>query len=267
MKTDKWVNQPLITVITIVYNGINELESTIQSIITQTYPNIEYIIIDGASNDGTIDIIKKYQNKISKWVSEKDDGIYDAMNKGILLSTGEYINFMNSGDIFINENIINNFVEFITTKKYLEKEIVFCGNNLIKFPNCDIVCKADINNIEIWHQSVFIFSKIQKENLFDKRFKIAGDYELWFRLISKNISFIKLDFIVAKYDGLGLSFKNISNAVIEAWIAKKINFHDTNLFELFYKLIIENIKNYAKRILNFKFYFNIKKIFNKRNLY
>lgn len=93
---------PLITVVTVVYNGVEDLEKTIQSVLNQTYPNIEYIIIDGGSTDGTIDIIKKYQGRLAYWVSEPDEGIYYAMNKGIQKATGEWIHFRNCGDYFFD---------------------------------------------------------------------------------------------------------------------------------------------------------------------
>lgn len=89
---------PTITIITIVYNGEALLEDTIKSVINQTYPNIEYLIIDGASKDNTLSIIKKYESKITKWISEPDKGLYDAMNKGIQLATGDFLWFMNCGD-------------------------------------------------------------------------------------------------------------------------------------------------------------------------
>ena len=89
-----------ISVITINYNNKSGLEKTIQSVISQTYFELEYIIIDGGSSDGSIDVIKKYENKIDYWISEQDKGIYNAMNKGIAQAHGEYCNFMNSGDCF-----------------------------------------------------------------------------------------------------------------------------------------------------------------------
>jgi len=97
---------PLITVITVVLNGEKALEETIKSVISQTYPNVEYIIIDGGSTDGTLDIIKKYEDYIDYWVSEPDKGIYDAMNKGVDLTTGQWINFINAGDRFYDEDLI-----------------------------------------------------------------------------------------------------------------------------------------------------------------
>lgn len=93
---------PKITVITICFNIGNELEQTIKSVIGQSYPNIEYIIIDGGSTDDTMAVLKRYKDNISLIVSEPDKGVYDAMNKGVRLATGDYVNFMNGGDRFSN---------------------------------------------------------------------------------------------------------------------------------------------------------------------
>lgn len=95
-----------ITIITVCYNALSDLEMTINSVINQTYKDIEYIIIDGGSTDGSLDIIYKYKRYISKWISEPDNGIYDAMNKGIGLATGKWINFMNAGDTFVNSKVL-----------------------------------------------------------------------------------------------------------------------------------------------------------------
>lgn len=100
-----------ISIITIVYNGVDLLEDTIKSIIGQSYPNIEYIIVDGASKDGTLDIIKKYEEHIDQWVSEPDKGLYDAMNKGIKMASGDYLWFMNCGDHIHQMNTVQQMMD------------------------------------------------------------------------------------------------------------------------------------------------------------
>jgi len=125
--TDLKQTLPLISIITVVYNGSAFIEKTIKSILDQTYPNIEYIIIDGASTDGTIDIIKKYELKIGRWISEPDTGLYHAMNKGINLATGEYLWFINAGDQLFDQDI---------TSKIFSKEVnkfsdIYYGDTLI----------------------------------------------------------------------------------------------------------------------------------------
>ena len=95
-----------VSVITVCYNAIRGIEKTIQSVISQSHDDIEYIVIDGGSTDGTIDVIQKYRDKIAYFVSEPDGGIYDAMNKGIKAATGEWINFLNAGDVFASKDAI-----------------------------------------------------------------------------------------------------------------------------------------------------------------
>jgi glycosyltransferase involved in cell wall biosynthesis len=99
-----------ISIITVVYNNKDTIKDAIESVLNQTYKNIEYIIIDGGSTDGTIDIIKSYRDKIDKFISEKDNGIYDAMNKGLKLASGDIVGILNSDDIYFNENVILNVV-------------------------------------------------------------------------------------------------------------------------------------------------------------
>ena len=103
---DEKMKTPRVTIITVCKNAADSIEKTIKSIVTQSYPNLEYIIIDGASTDGTQNIIKNYEKQLTHYQSEPDNGIYDAMNKGIPIATGDWINFMNAGDYFYNENTI-----------------------------------------------------------------------------------------------------------------------------------------------------------------
>ena len=105
---------PKISIVTVVYNGEETIEETILSVKNLSYSNVEYIIIDGGSTDETLNIIKKYEDKIDYWISEKDNGIYDAMNKGIKKATSEFVIFMNGGDTFFDENVLANIEKDLT---------------------------------------------------------------------------------------------------------------------------------------------------------
>lgn len=179
-------NSPKITVITISYNSVKFIERTIISVLSQDYNNIEYIIIDGGSNDGTKEIIEKYNSQIFFWCSEKDNGIYDAMNKGIKYSTGDWICFMNSGDIFATQNTISN----VFCNKIEQSINVIFGDCTQDFGIKKIIKKATkISKISykmpFCHQSCFIRTSIQKNNLYDTSFKIASDYNLFYDLYYK----------------------------------------------------------------------------------
>ena len=176
-------NKPLVTVITIVYNGESYLEETIQSVTNQSYDNVEYIIIDGGSTDNTLNIIKKFEEQIDYWVSEKDAGIYDAMNKGIYLASGEWINFMNGGDLFFNLNTIQQIVPHLTS------DLVY-GNHAIYKDNpfdaivYDVKNNSGVKHIPFCHQALFEKSEWLKRDPFDTQYKIAADYHHY--LLCKN---------------------------------------------------------------------------------
>lgn len=186
-------NKSLISIITVVFNGAKELEQTIQSVINQTYNNVEYIIIDGGSHDGTLDIIKKYKDQIDYWVSEKDNGIYDAMNKGIDLASGEWINFMNAGDVFYDENVL----EKIHVELKNEFTVV-SGQVSIYYENEFIENYGSMKIIP--HQAAFFKSLYMKTLKFDLEYKILADGELLRRLQQlKEYNAKYMDIIVAKF--------------------------------------------------------------------
>ncbi len=240
--------KPLITVITVVLNGEKYLEETIQSVLNQTYDNVEYIIIDGGSTDGTLDIIKKYEHAIDYWVSERDKGIYDAMNKGIDVASGEWINFMNAGDGFFDFYVLSK----IFTQNELQNIDVVYGNHNVMYPNKMRIAKAGkIENIwkgsQFCHQASFISSKVHKKNKFNLSNRIGADFEFFYKLHRMGKSFRYLDLIIANYSAGGLSDIKRVDSIVGRWnVIEK----DTKV-NLYYIWIIlkEIFKGWVKRVV------------------
>ncbi len=218
-------NNPLISIITVVFNGERYLEQTIQSVINQTYKNIEYIIIDGGSTDKTVEIIKKHEANIDYWISETDDGIYDAMNKGINKAKGEYIGLLNSDD-FYEQNAVEIIVNQINTQPEID---VFFGNAYII--NEDIQKKKlqtgmKGENIQkgfsIFHPTVFVKRETYtKYGLFDTSYKIAADYEFLLRIHKRDCKFQYVDNIITNFREGGMSYYNKGTAQEQFRLQKK----------------------------------------------
>ena len=196
----------LITVITVVFNGEKYLEKTIQSIINQDYDNVEYVIIDGGSTDSTIAIIKQYENQIDYWVSELDGGIYDAMNKGISLATGEYIAFMNADDWFEN-----NIIKLIVQKSlHLKPDYIFGDLYRISSINGNIeIHKGNIETYKkytpIGHQALFVKKEILRQIPFNTKYRIMADYDMMIKLINLKLPYCYMDMPVANFRLGGIS--------------------------------------------------------------
>ena len=201
-------DNPRISIVTVCYNSKNAIEKTILSVINQTYTNFEYIIIDGGSDDGTVDVIKKYEAKISKWVSEPDGGVYFAMNKAINLAHGEWINFMNAGDSFCSNNVLASCFE---NKNYSNDVALICGDTVCVFPWSNYLRKGQNSDgtLNFCHQSIFTKTGLLKEKPYDTSYKIIAD-NVWYKNLF-DTSF-KLEYVpvaVANYEGYsGISAKN-----------------------------------------------------------
>lgn len=196
-------NKPKITVVTVCYNAVKEIERTMLSVLNQTYPNIEYIIIDGASTDGTVDVIKKYADRLAFWVSEPDKGIYDAMNKGIEHATGEWINFMNAGDSFYDENIFDkvfNSVDKDTIVVYGRLAMVNYG---VKYLTHNTPLDENFFAVHscMPHQASFIRMEYQRVNFYDTTLKSASDYKFFFNALFKDrCKFQYLPIVIANFN-------------------------------------------------------------------
>lgn len=226
------MNKPLITIITVCYNAISSIEKTIISVINQTYPNIEYIIIDGGSTDGCIDVIKKYEDKITYWISEPDKGIYDAMNKGIKLAKGEWINFMNCGDTFYN----NTTIEELFQKANFDSDIIYGNTNLLLITGEYIQrgeVVSDNEYMPFCHQASFSRNSLMKKYGFDTKYKICADRNFFYTAYKNNAKFEYIDVTISNYEAEeGVSSVNMTKifkekGLIEGKVSKlswKINY-------------------------------------------
>lgn len=213
--------QPKVSIITVVYNNVSKIEETILSVVNQDYPNIEYIIIDGGSTDGTIDIINKYADSITCFVSEPDDGIYNAMNKGIDKASGEWINFMNSGDNFYDKITIQKIIEL-----YDNQSSIIYGDSQRFFHHGVYIDRGKSSTLAYMpncHQTFFVKTVLLKCNYFDTNYKICADAKFFYNAYNDGNKFQHIPIIVCNYDNMeGVSSKNITLQIREiAHIEKK----------------------------------------------
>jgi glycosyltransferase involved in cell wall biosynthesis len=196
-------NLPLISVITVVYNTDKTLEETIISVINQTYPRFEYIVVDGASTDDTLKIIKTYEENL-KWVSERDKGIYDAMNKGLGLATGDWVIFLGADDVFYNNDVLKDVVAGITSK-----DAIYYGNAIFKSTKnlYDVtISKWFLSLRNISHQTIFYPKSIYKKYTYDLHYSLFSDHIYNLTLFAENkFQFIHLPVTTVLYNDAGSS--------------------------------------------------------------
>lgn len=202
-----------LTVITVCYNAANDLKKTLDSVLTQTFTDFEYLIIDGGSKDNTLSLLESYKSKFSetgkifRYISEPDKGTYDAMNKGARLANGEWINYMNAGDSFYEKTTLQDFFS-----SFIQKNVgVIYGDTFQIFDFGSGIArekdyKKDNAIMPFCHQSCFVKSELMKRFQFDMSYRIIADHDLFYRLRKANIIFQYIPIIVAKYNGqYGLS--------------------------------------------------------------
>ena len=186
-------SSPKVSVITVCYNAIESIEGTIRSVVAQTYNNIEYIVVDGGSTDGTLDVINRYENKISKIISEPDKGIYDAMNKGIKAATGEWINFRNSGDMFATREVVSEMF-----KEPVDDDVAVLHGDCYFVSDFDYIKTVPpiVNNpdsykyeMPVHHSASFIRAKVHKDTPFDLSYKASADYDFFYKCSKKGLRF------------------------------------------------------------------------------
>ena len=249
---------PLITVITVCYNSEKTIRKTIESVFNQTYSEIEYIIIDGLSSDDTLNIIREYESKFPgklRWLSEKDNGIYDAMNKGVSLAQGEWVNFMNSGDSFYSNDVI----EKIFKSDRSSYDLIY-GSNEIRYPKeyngfARIFNPLDLKKLYkgmvFSHQSLFARLTVLKEIPFDKeKLKISQDFNFIVKSYSSEKNFLKVDCIISSILAGGVSDDGFNRiiGIYENMIITKNVWGNKVCFYYFFKIIIETLLTIAQKI-------------------
>lgn len=236
----------LVTIVTVVYNGEKYIEETILSVINQSYTNVEYIIVDGGSTDGTLGLIRKYEDRIDYWVSEGDYGIYDAMNKGIALSSGAWVNFMNAGDVFLHTEVIN---EVFSQHNYSGSDFVY-GNHVVVYPSGRerFAISGDIKSLwkgsQFCHQAVFSKSQYVKKNMFDINCGLVADFKMFYKAQRSGAVFSHVDSTVCRYQAGGVSDLKRIDVLVGFWniVDKKFK---TNIYYLF-RILLELIKERVK---------------------
>ncbi len=217
---------PSFSIVTVVYNDAEGLLCTGESLSTQNFDGFEWIIVDGGSTDGTLDVIKQYEMQSLKWLSEKDNGIYDAMNKGISMCTGEFVVFLNAGDVFESNNTLSNVIDNIQ-QNCSRPDVLFCGANL-SFKNRKIIYRSTkrIENY-IWHglpanhQATFFKRSLLSSKSYSDKYILVGDYFLVADLFNKGVNCQYLDESVVRFSIGGFSHQNPLLALKEAYQIQK----------------------------------------------
>lgn len=203
------MSRPILSIITIVYNNAKDIERTMLSILNQSYTNIEYIVIDGASTDGTLDIIRKYENRIATLISEKDKGIYDAMNKGLAQATGDYVLFMNSGDeIYELDTVEKVFATAPNADIYYGETEMYdenwnsLGQRRHKAPET-FTWRSFKYGMSISHQAIYIKRSLTEP--YNLRYKYSADIDWIIKIAKKASNIVNTHLYVAKYLVGGMS--------------------------------------------------------------
>ncbi len=237
-----------ISVITVCYNCMDEISLTVENVLLQTYGNVEYIIVDGASTDGTLEYLKLIEDSVDLLISEPDSGIYDAMNKGAVAAEGDYIIFMNAGDRFRHPDVLKYLVNegvFLEGKAIVSGRIQYEYNGeMLDFFRPSVAGKEGFG---LPHQATFVHSSIQRKHLFDLRYRYVGDYELWRRLDSMGLYSVRyIDSVVSIFSlgGVSTNIKHDSARYFERFFVDYTYSNKMGLmkiFKLFMKVLLRRL--------------------------
>ena len=223
-----------ISIITVAYNSAETIGDTFESVANQTYNDIEYIVVDGGSTDGTLDLIKKYESHISKWISEPDEGLYDAMNKGVSMATGDVVGLINSDDLFCDKQAIEKVMGVFINKHSLDS--VYADLFYVSQNNTNNIVRSWLTGAQKkfktgWHPAhptFYIKNDVYKKyGAFDLSYRLAADFEIMLRFLEKHkisTHYLKEPLVKMRLGGeTNKSLKNILNQNKECVRAFKEN--------------------------------------------
>ena len=245
-------DKPLISVVTVVFNAEKYLEQTIQSVVNQTYDNIEYVVIDGGSTDGTLDIIRKYEDKIAYWISERDEGISDALNKGIKLSSGEIIGIIHSDDYYASKDVVQSVVNEFNKCQNIKAIYGIMDSVDRETGRLELRWGKDCSPNEIRkrmyipHPTLFCKKEVYENvGYFRKNLKYAMDREWAIRLVRYTRPyFLNKRIAVMRKGGI-----NMRNAKKDFWEASKSLWENGYYIDAIIVIIVSNIKYIIEKII------------------
>lgn len=245
-----------LSVITINYNNKDGLRKTLESVALQTYQDFEYIVIDGGSTDGSIDVIKEYDKYIDFWASEPDNGIYHAMNKGTQHAHGEYCNYLNSGDYYYDNTVVQRFINCNHDSDVIVGKTAYVGNaGKVELGRSltDEITFLTFYKRGINHQAAFIKTKYLQLFPYDEKYKIRSDWKFFIQsLLIENCSFSTIDNVIVYFDTGGISSTKFNESLQEReMILKEFNFPpriraDYDMFSMFDLPLFELVKKLNK---------------------
>ena len=198
-----------LSIITINYNNRDGLRKTIDSVISQSFKDFEWIVIDGGSTDGSKGLIEQYAEHFSYWVSEPDKGVYNAMNKGVAKANGDYLSFMNSGDVYADENVLLNV---FSTSPFQD---LLYGDWILQYTDRQVRVEEPkaltLERLFFWsicHQAMFVKTTLLKQKGYDESYRIIADWKRWLEAVTEGCSVCYIAELICVFDCTGMSFSN-----------------------------------------------------------
>lgn len=240
-----------ISVITVCYNASDSIEQTIQSVFNQSYMDYEYIFVDGKSTDNTLEIINHYVSEFNKLgiqtnvLSEKDSGIFNAMNKGIKISQGDWLIFLNAGDYLCDNSVFQQINEYLIDKEHdvVFGDVIYKSRNMYKYGKTELLSETN-KKLAFCHQCVFIKRNVMSQYYYDEKYIISADLDFLLKIYNRKFRFISVDFPISVFELGGISNRSSYNKIRDLQI-NDIYYNNGLIEESEYKDTIKRIKKEA----------------------